>query len=63
MGEAVTALILAAHKNHPAMARLLLDHGADPRPRDIWGRRALDYALRRGPDDPIALMLRAAARD
>lgn len=59
-GEEVTALILAAHKNHPAIARLLLERGAGTGQRDKWGRRALDYALRRGEDDAIAAMLRRA---
>jgi ankyrin repeat protein len=59
-GERVTPLILAAHKNRPALARLLLDQGADTAIRDQWGRTALDYAQRRGPDDPIAMMIRAA---
>ena len=59
-GEGVTALILAAHKNHPAIAHLLLDRGAAAEQRDKWGRRALDYALRRGGDDAIARMLREA---
>ena len=59
-GEGVTPLILAAHKNHPAIARLLLDRGAATDRRDKWGRRALDYALRRGEDDAIAVMLRRA---
>ena len=58
-GEQVTPLILAAHKNHPDVARLLLEAGADPAPRDRWGRQALDYALRRGADDPIARLIRA----
>ena len=59
-GERVTALILAAHKNHPAVARLLLERGADPTLRDQWGRVALDYAVRRGPDDPIARLIQDA---
>ena len=57
--EGVTPLILAAYKNHSAIARLLLDHGAETHHRDKWGRRARDYALRRGNDDAIAVMLRA----
>ena len=56
-GEGVTPLILAAFKGHGEIARLLVAHGADPDVRDQWGRRALDYALRRGPDDPIAKLL------
>lgn len=59
-GEGVTPLILAAFKGHLEIARLLLEHGADPARRDQWGRRALDYALRRGPGDPIATLLRAS---
>ncbi len=55
--EQVTALILAAFKGHAAIVELLLARGADPSRRDRWGRRALDYALRRGADDPIAVRL------
>ncbi len=56
--EQVTPLILAASRNHPEIATLLLDHGARPTLQDQWGRTALDYAERRGSDDPIAVMLR-----
>lgn len=59
-GERVTPLILAAHKNHPKLVRLLLKHKADRDVRDKWARSALDYALRRGEDDPIAKLLKAA---
>lgn len=59
--EGVTPLILAAFKNHPEIAFLLLDKGADASVRDQWGRRALDYALRRGPEDPIARRLKDLA--
>ncbi|MEM8948716.1 MAG: ankyrin repeat domain-containing protein [Pseudomonadota bacterium] len=56
--EQVTPLILAASRNHPALVTLLLDHGARATIQDQWGRTALDYAERRGTDDPIAAMLR-----
>ena len=58
-GEGVTPLILASFKNHPDLVRLFLDRGADKSLRDKWDRQALTYALRRGPDDPIAGMLRS----
>ena len=58
-GERVTPLILASHKNHVAIVRLLLKHKADSDIRDKWARTALDYALRRGEDDPIAKLLKA----
>ena len=57
--EKVTALILAAFKGHTALVELLLARGAEPAIRDQWGRRALDYALRRGPEEPIAKRLLA----
>ena len=57
-GERVTPLILASFKNHETIVRLLLGQNADRTVRDKWGRTALDYALRRGEDDPIALLLR-----
>ncbi len=58
-GERVTPLILAAHKNHPRLVRLLLKHKAKRDVRDRWARTALDYALKRGEDDPIARLLKA----
>ena len=57
-GEGVTPLILAAFKGHEAIAAMLLRRGADIGIRDQWGRDALDYALRRGRDDPIAIRIR-----
>ena len=56
--EKVTPLILASSRNHPEIVTLLLNHGATLAIKDQWGRTALDYAERRGSDDPIAVMLR-----
>lgn len=39
-----TALMLAASRDVPAIAELLLRHGADPAKRNRWGKRALDLA-------------------
>ncbi len=57
-GEGVTPLILASFKDHIELVELLLAHGADTTIRDQWNRTALDYALRRGPADPIVQLLR-----
>lgn len=56
--EKVTPLILASSHNHLEIVSLLLNHGATLAIRDQWGRTALDYAERRGIDDPIAVMLK-----
>ena len=58
-GEEVTPLILASFKNHPKIVALLLAQKEKARPghKDKWGRRALDYAKRRGSDDPIYRLL------
>ena len=56
-GEGVTPLILAAFKDHPKLAELLLIYGADTTIVDQWDRTALDYALMRGSDDPIVQLL------
>lgn len=39
-----TALMLAASRDVPAIAELLLRHGADPAKRNRWGKQALDLA-------------------
>ena len=59
-GEKVTPLILAAFRNHEPVVRYLLAVGADPLINDQWQRRALDYALNRGKNDPIAHVLHRA---
>ena len=56
----VSALILAAAGNHLPVAEYLIRAGADPMVEDVKGRRALDYALNRGKNDPLARMLRWA---
>ena len=58
-GERVTPLILAAFKDHVEIVNLLLARKVDRRHCDQWGRSALDYALRRGENDAIAVLLRA----
>ena len=57
-GERVTPLILAAFKGHIEIVKLLLAQEVDRGHRDQWGRTALDYALRRGDADPVAIRLR-----
>ena len=56
----VSALILAAAGNHFPVAEYLIWAGADPMVEDVKGRRALDYALKRGKNDGLARMLRRA---
>ena len=58
-GEGVTPLILASFKNHPKIVVLLLTQKEKVRPghTDKTGRTALDYAKRRGTDDPIFKLL------
>jgi len=56
-GERVTPLILASFKGHLGIVYLLLARQVDRTHRDQWGRTALDYALRRGDSDPIAILL------
>ena len=45
-----TALSYAAELGSPAMVRLLLDHGADPKQPDSAGRRPADYLKNRTGD-------------
>ena len=58
-GEGVTPLILASFKNHLKIVELLLKQKKKARPnhKDKWGLTALDYAERRGKDDPIYQLL------
>jgi ankyrin repeat protein len=45
--DGVTALMLALDNDHNDVAKLLLDHGANPRVWDWWGRTALYIAIDR----------------
>ena len=45
-----TALSYAAELGSPALVRLLLDHGADPKKPDSAGRRPADYVKNRTGD-------------
>ena len=57
-----TPLHHAAAKNRPAMVRLLLDLGADPRAADATGATALTTAAQENADADIVAMLEAPAR-
>jgi len=57
-GEKVTPLILGSYKNHIAIVKLLLARNVSRTHRDKWGRAALDYAKRRGTDDPVYKLLK-----
>jgi ankyrin repeat protein len=52
-----TALRHAAAENRPAMVRLLLELGADPRATDATGATALTTAAQENADPTIATML------
>jgi ankyrin repeat protein len=43
-----SALVIAAASGHEAVAKLLLENGADPNVADGWGLTALHYSLRDG---------------
>ena len=51
-----TPLILAAYHNHHNVAKLLLDHGADPFRKDGQGFSALKHARKQGNAECIALL-------
>jgi ankyrin repeat protein len=58
-----TPLHHAAAKNRPAMVRLLLDLGADPRAADATGATALTTAAQENADSGIVSMLEAAGAE
>jgi ankyrin repeat protein len=58
-----TPLHHAAAKNRPAMVRLLLDLGADPRAADATGATALATAAQENADANIVSMLEAAGAE
>jgi len=51
-----TALMWAAHLDHPTHARILLDAGADPNRRDTFGNNALTAAIF-GPSPAVMRVL------
>jgi hypothetical protein len=60
-GYGNTLLMLACMCRQPAMARRLLDHGADLQATDSEGRTALHIACSRGWVDGVALLLQHGA--
>jgi ankyrin repeat protein len=58
--DGVSPLMRAAAGGHAGVAAYLIRAGADPMLSDRRGRRALDYALGKGKNDPVARMLHRA---
>lgn len=58
-----TPLILAAYHNHHEVAKILLDHGADPFRKDAQGFSALKHARNQGNAECIALLLPYATEE
>ena len=58
-----TALHLAAEKDYPDVARVLLDAGADIEARTSWGATPLDWAATMGSRRVGELLLERGARD
>ncbi len=46
----------AASRGYPAIAKRLLEGGADPTLRDKSGKTALDYARENGESEVVALL-------
>lgn len=57
-----TALMHAARLGHADVCKLLLEHGADPRACDMWGRTAAEIARESGHERLSLSLGRAAAR-
>lgn len=55
-----TPLILATQNRNTKIVEMLLDNGASVNAKDLFDKSALDYALLRGPDQLIELLLKAA---
>ena len=50
----------AAYLGYLAIAKRLLEGGADPTLRNVFGKTALDFARQQGKSEVVALMTRYA---
>jgi ankyrin repeat protein len=60
--EGYTLLIAAAVNRKPALAKLMLDLGADPSRRSREGRTALGYAQELGAHEIVRLLQAAGVK-
>ena len=54
--DGMTALMFAAREGHEAVARLLLERGAEPQATDKKGKTAADLAAAKGQTALVALL-------
>ena len=60
-GAGSTALLQAAYFGRTAVAKVLLEAGADPTLRDVDGKSAADWAASEGHAELAAILRRAAS--
>ena len=56
--ERFTALMFAAAEGQTEVVRMLLSHGSDPSMVDVDGDTALDFAMKNGHSEAVALLKR-----